>query len=101
MLSWISSDLALLAAEVGGALAGQRVVHMSAGKYRTAVATEQGDIFMWEGWSKPLEGAPSGGGSGGRSGTSPAPGHKGALSTHLLGKSPDGARCGLTLDPTP
>jgi hypothetical protein len=26
-----------------------------AGKYRTAVVTEEGDVFMWEGWSKPLD----------------------------------------------
>ena len=25
------------------------------GKYRTAAVTDKGDVFMWEGWSKPLE----------------------------------------------
>ena len=31
-----------------------------AGKYRTAAVTDEGDIYMWEGWSKPAEaGAPN------------------------------------------
>ena len=35
---------------------------MAAGKYRTAAVTAQGDVYMWEGWSKALP-----------SGASPAP----------------------------
>ena len=27
---------------------------MAAGKYRTAAVTAQGDVYMWEGWSKAL-----------------------------------------------
>ena len=30
-------------------------VGRSAGKYRTAAVTEEGDVYMWEGWSKPAE----------------------------------------------
>lgn len=26
-----------------------------AGKYRTAAVTDEGDVYMWEGWSKPAE----------------------------------------------
>lgn len=29
--------------------------HCAAGKYRTAAVTEEGDVYMWEGWSKPAE----------------------------------------------
>ena len=28
---------------------------LCAGKYRTAVVTRQGEVFMWEGWSKAAE----------------------------------------------
>lgn len=47
----------------------------SAGKYRTAAVTEEGTIFMWEGWSKPLEAAWGAGsrGAGSRLGTAPPP----------------------------
>lgn len=48
-----------------------------AGKYRTAAVTKEGNIFMWEGWSKPLDAswAMGGGGSGAsaRVGTAPPP----------------------------
>ena len=27
----------------------------AAGKYRTAAVTDEGDVYMWEGWSKPAE----------------------------------------------
>ena len=107
MLAWRSADPGLHVQEVGGPLAGKRVVSISAGavplrlfpcpriyigrfplyvilkctgckaglldlehdgscaasdtdmhcagKYRTAAVTDEGDIYMWEGWSKPAE----------------------------------------------
>lgn len=37
-----------------------------AGKYRTAVVTDEGDVYMWEGWSKPAELSSSRGATGER-----------------------------------
>ena len=70
MLSWRSADPELVVQEVGGPVAGKAVVDVSAGKYRTAVVTSEGDIFMWEGWSKPLEAGAAAGGR--RSGSAAA-----------------------------
>ncbi|EIE21610.1 RCC1/BLIP-II [Coccomyxa subellipsoidea C-169] len=55
VLAWRSADPRLHVQEVGGDLAGKRVVHIAAGKYRTATVTDEGDVYMWEGWSKPAE----------------------------------------------
>ncbi|KAK9908199.1 hypothetical protein WJX75_004163 [Coccomyxa subellipsoidea] len=55
VLAWRSADPCLHVQEVGGAMAGKRVVHIAAGKYRTAAVTDEGDVYMWEGWSKPAE----------------------------------------------
>lgn len=72
-----------------GVFLAKGVMHSGAGKYRTAAVTEEGDVYMWEGWSKPAElssggrgatgervaqamgrpeqqGTPSGGGAGGK-----------------------------------
>ena len=65
VLAWRSADPALLVQEVGGALAGRRVVALSAGKYRTAAVSEEGDVYSWEGRSDyfPAEGRHPGSGS--------------------------------------
>lgn len=65
VLTWRSADPALLAQEVGGALSGKRVIAVSAGKYRTAVVTDRGDVYSWEGRSDffPAEGRLAGSGS--------------------------------------
>lgn len=71
VLSWRSADPALQVQEIGGALAGKRVVSISAGKYRTAAVTAEGDVYMWEGRADffPAEGRAAG--SGSKKGTSP------------------------------
>ncbi len=48
-LTWRSADPHCQIQELGGALAGERVVDISAGKYRTAAVTDVGTVFMWEG----------------------------------------------------
>lgn len=66
VLAWRSADPALLVQEItGGGLGGQRVVALSAGKYRTAAVTDAGDVYAWEGRADyfPAEGRPSGSGS--------------------------------------
>lgn len=65
VLTWRSADPALLVQEVGGLLAGRRIVAVSAGKYRTAAVTDQGDVYCWEGRSDffPADGRQSGSGS--------------------------------------
>ncbi|KAK9837376.1 hypothetical protein WJX84_002537, partial [Apatococcus fuscideae] len=55
VMAWRSPDPVLAVQEVGGLLKGKHIVSISAGKYRTAAVTDKGDVFMWEGWSKPLE----------------------------------------------
>ncbi len=86
MLSWRSADPELVVQEVGGPVAGKAVVDVSAGKYRTAVVTAEGDIFMWEGWSKPPEAAGSAARLGGGKDAAPLP-------AAAFGKSPDAPRC--------
>ena len=65
VLCWRSADPALQLQEVLGPLAGRRVVSISAGKYRTAAVTEQGEVCMWEGRSDyfPADGRQPGSGS--------------------------------------
>lgn len=65
VLAWRSADPALIVQEVGGELAAKRVVSLSAGKYRTAVVTDDGNVYCWEGRSDffPAEGRRSGSGS--------------------------------------
>ena len=93
VLSWRSADPELVVQEVGGPIAGKTVVDVSAGKYRTAAVTSEGDIFMWEGWSKPLEAgagtAPTPRRGGGGSGAKEAAQQQATA----LGKSPDAPRC--------
>ena len=92
VLSWRSADPALVVREVGGALAGKRVVSLSAGKYRTAVVTEEGDVYAWEGRSDFFpagEGRRSGSGS-----------KKQTPSSSLLSSGGGGGgRSGLSLPP--
>jgi len=90
VLSWRSADPELVVQEVGGPVAGKAIVDVSAGKYRTAVVTSEGDIFMWEGWSKPPEAAGSAPRLGGGGGKDAAP-----LQAAAFGKSPDAPRCVL------
>ena len=90
MLAWRSADPELVVQEVGGPVAGKTIVDVSAGKYRTAVVTSDGDIFMWEGWSKPPE--------AGAGGAAPRAGCGGGGKDFVphaaaLGKSPDAPRC--------
>lgn len=65
VLTWRSADPNLMVQEVSGNLAGKRAVSISAGKYRTAVVTDEGDVYMWEGRSDffPAEGRRPGSGS--------------------------------------
>lgn len=49
----LASDLSLDHEARNGGYASWR--HLHAGKYRTAAVTDEGDIYMWEGWSKPAE----------------------------------------------
>lgn len=49
VLTWRSADPHCQVQELGGALAGECVVDISAGKYRTAAVTDLGTVFMWEG----------------------------------------------------
>lgn len=48
VLTWASADPQLRAVEVLGALAGKRAACVSASKLRTAVATERGEVYVWE-----------------------------------------------------
>ncbi|KAA6425361.1 MAG: hypothetical protein FRX49_04854, partial [Trebouxia sp. A1-2] len=52
VLAWRSWDANLAVQEVCAGLAGKRIVSISAGKYRTAAVTDEGDVYMWEGLSK-------------------------------------------------
>ena len=93
VLTWRSADPALVVQELGGALAGKRVVSIAAGKYRTAVVTDDGDVYSWEGRSDffPAEGRKSGSGSkktGSTSGKTPKGGR--SRSIPIAGVSPDG-----------
>jgi len=65
VLTWRSADPHCHVQEVGGLLAGARVVDISAGKYRTAAVTDIGTVYMWEGRSdyNPTEGRQAGSGS--------------------------------------
>ena len=65
VLTWRSADPALLVQEVCGLLSSKKVVSISAGKYRTAVVTADGNVFCWEGRSDffPADGRQSGSGS--------------------------------------
>lgn len=80
VLTWRSADPGLAAQEVtGGGLGGRRVVSIAAGKYRTCVVTDEGDVFSWEGRADffPAGGgrsAGSGGARGARPGARPIPG---------------------------
>ncbi len=49
VLTWRSADPHCQVQEIGGLLSGQKVVSISAGKYRTAAVTELGTVYMWEG----------------------------------------------------
>lgn len=51
VLAWRSTDPALKAAEVGGALTGRRAVAIAAGKNHASVATQDGAVYFWEGVS--------------------------------------------------
>ncbi|GIL71989.1 hypothetical protein Vretifemale_2403, partial [Volvox reticuliferus] len=48
VLCWRSADPALRPQEVGGPLAGKRVVAVAAAKTRTVVVTDMGQMYMWE-----------------------------------------------------
>lgn len=108
VLAWRSADPALLVQEVGGELAAKRVVSLSAGKYRTAVVTDDGNVYCWEGRSDffPAEGRQSGSGSkkkgtavsasGVSSGGTPK--HGRPIPSSILGSSPLGSRSGLSSD---
>jgi len=65
VLTWRSADPNLLVQEVRGHLIGRRVVSISAGKYRTAAVSIEGEVYMWEGRSDffPADGRGSGSGS--------------------------------------
>ena len=65
VLTWRSADPHCHVQEVGGLLAGARVVDISAGKYRTAAVTDIGTVYMWEGRAdyNPTEGRQAGSGS--------------------------------------
>eukprot|EP00887_Chlorella_sp_A99_P006446 scaffold3.g6446.t1 len=96
VLCWRSADPALQVQEVRGPLAGQRCVSVSAGKYRTAAVTEQGDVYMWEGRSDyfPAEGRQPGSGSkkghGSRAGRPIPP----RMSGHTADGGGGGGSCG-------
>ena len=64
LLVWPSGDAAPRGVAVGGALSGRTVVTAAAGKYWTAAVTDDGAVFMFEGWSKwtPPDRAAAGGG---------------------------------------
>ncbi|KAL4535240.1 hypothetical protein Ndes2437A_g05967 [Nannochloris sp. 'desiccata'] len=108
VLSWRSADPALIVQEVGGELAGKRVVSLSAGKYRTAVVTDDGNVYCWEGRSDffPAEGRQSGSGSkktgtlssagGMLSGGTPK--HGRPIPSSIFGSSPLGPRGGISSD---
>jgi alpha-tubulin suppressor-like RCC1 family protein len=51
--------------EIGGNLAGKKVISIAAGKYRTAAVTDDGDVYVWEGRADffPAEGRAAGSGS--------------------------------------
>jgi alpha-tubulin suppressor-like RCC1 family protein len=49
VLSWRSADPQCQIQEIGGLLAGKRVISISSGKYRTAAVTDTGSVYMWEG----------------------------------------------------
>lgn len=65
VLTWRSADPALQVQEIGGNLAGKKVVSIAAGKYRTAAVTDDGDVYVWEGRADffPAEGRAAGSGS--------------------------------------
>ena len=65
VLTWRSADPQCLVQEIGGLLAGERVIDISAGKYRTAAVTDIGTVYMWEGRAdyNPTEGRLAGSGS--------------------------------------
>lgn len=60
VLTWASADPQLRAVEVLGALAGKRAACVSASKLRTAVATERGEVYVWEARPEVLAGAGGG-----------------------------------------
>ena len=49
VLTWRSADPQCQVQELGGLLSGERVIDISAGKYRTAAVTVIGTVCMWEG----------------------------------------------------
>lgn len=51
VLTWRSADPHCQIQEIGGILSGQRIVSISAGKYRTAAVSAIGTVYMWEGRS--------------------------------------------------
>lgn len=91
VLTWRSADPALVVQEIGGGLAGKRVVSIAAGKYRTAVVTDEGDVYSWEGRSDffPAEERRSGSGSKKITPTGRTPTNKGRA-IPIAGSSPDG-----------
>ncbi len=98
VLSWRSADPALIVQEIGGELAGKRVVSLSAGKYRTAVVTDDGNVYCWEGRSDffPAEGRQSGSGSKNKTSkglpllSGGTPKHGRPIPSSILGSSPLG-----------
>jgi hypothetical protein len=60
VLTWRSNDPHLKVQEVLGPLGGKRAVHISAGKTRTAVVTDTGDVYEWD--AKPFMKKAAGGG---------------------------------------
>lgn len=111
VLTWKSADPALQVQEVGGILAGKKVVSISAGKYRTAAVTIDGAVYMWEGRADFF---PAGGriaGSGSKKAQSPmmkarlynenilgSPGGSSCGSYEFIGCSPGRAECGSYLE---
>lgn len=49
VLTWRSADPHCQVQEVGGLLAGKKIVNIAAGKYRTAAVSDFGTVYMWEG----------------------------------------------------
>ena len=64
-LTWRSADPHCQVQEIGGPLAGESIVSISAGKYRTAAVTDIGTVYMWEGRADfyPADGRIAGSGS--------------------------------------
>ena len=60
----------------------------AAGKYRTAAVTDEGDVYMWEGWSKPAELSSGRGATGERVAQAMGRPEQGPVSGGVAGKRP-------------